>query len=165
MTCQNHQHCIDDAFAKAQELCEAAGVRLTSLRKQILSLIWQNHQPVGAYDLIEQLAENSQRKVAPPTVYRSLDFLLEMGLIHRINSLNAFIGCPNPTVNSEQQHQCYFFICKTCRTATEYQEPAVFEAIQSVAAQQSFAIEDACMELIGVCKTCVGAEAINEKNK
>ena len=72
----DHKHCIQEALDQAVLLCEQRGVRLTAIRKQVLELIWQNHKPLGAYDLLDMLSSDQQR-VAPPTVYRALDFLQE----------------------------------------------------------------------------------------
>src|SRR3954468_17348987 len=121
----NHGHCISDAIDSARQLCDERGVRLTSLREQVLELVWQSHKPLGAYTLMDMLGQASTRRVAPPTVYRALDFLLEEGLIHRINSLNAFIGCPSPT----QKHQSHFLICQECNVAVELDNPELNERL------------------------------------
>ncbi|WP_458576290.1 Fur family transcriptional regulator [Aliamphritea spongicola] len=76
--------------------------------------MWQSHKPLGAYDLLPAIAEAGFNS-APPTVYRALDFLQEQGLVHRIASLNAFIGCTNP----EHPHQGYFLICQACGVTVE----------------------------------------------
>jgi Fur family zinc uptake transcriptional regulator len=77
-------------------LCAQKGLRLTALRRRVLELVWQSHKPLGAYDILAVLSEQDGRRAAPPTVYRALDFLLENGLVHRISSLNAFVGCDAP---------------------------------------------------------------------
>jgi Fur family zinc uptake transcriptional regulator len=90
-----HEHCVHDALAAAEVLCAKRGVRLTAIRKRVLELVWASHQPLGAYAILDKLT-NEGHKPAPPTVYRALEFLLEHGLIHRIASLNAFLGCIHP---------------------------------------------------------------------
>ena len=146
----NHNHCISDALASAQQLCTERGVRLTSLRQQVLELIWQSHKPLGAYTLMEMLASASTRRVAPPTVYRALDFLLEEGLIHRINSLNAFIGCPSP----KQKHQSHFLICQECGIAAELDNPELNQAIFNSAQTAGFSVNNHSVEINGLCPTC-----------
>ena len=103
LACLPHDHsqCVDSALADADALCARQGVRLTALRRRVLELVWQSHKPLGAYDILGTLSEEDGRRAAPPTVYRALDFLMENGLIHRIASLNAFIGCVRP----EHSHQ------------------------------------------------------------
>ena len=104
----DHNLFVDAALACARHLCNERGARLTPLREEVLQLVWQTHKPLGAYALLEQLsahaAPGTRRSVAPPTVYRALEFLREQGLVHRIDSLNAFIGCPHP----RQPHQRFF---------------------------------------------------------
>lgn len=148
----NHNHCIKDAMVSARQLCESRGVRLTALREQVLELIWQNHKPLGAYTLMDMLASASTRRVAPPTVYRALDFLLEQGLVHRINGLNAFIGCPSPGT----KHQSHFLICRICDTAVELDNQKLNQDIQSSAKAAGFIMETHSLEVMGVCPACIG---------
>jgi Fur family zinc uptake transcriptional regulator len=107
-----HGHCIASALAEARGLCQEKGVRLTPLRDKVLELVWQSHQPVGAYEVLAELGRQEDCPAQPPTVYRFLDFLLEQGLIHRLSSMNAYIGYPHP---GEHHHSC-FLICEGCRT-------------------------------------------------
>jgi Fur family zinc uptake transcriptional regulator len=103
----------------------AKGLRLTALRRRVLELVWQSHKPLGAYDILAVLSEQDGRRAAPPTVYRALDFLLENGLVHRISSLNAFIGCNHP----EHAHQGQFLICRECHAAIELEQKSISDAI------------------------------------
>lgn len=146
----NHQRCIDDALERARALCRQRGARLTPNREQILTLVWANHQPVGAYSLIDALAEQGKGRITPPTVYRALDFLLEQGLIHRIASLNAFIGCADP----QHHHQGHFLICRHCKTALELEDDSINQAISHRAQAQGFGIHHQCVEIIGCCQDC-----------
>ena len=100
----DHSHCVHSALSEADVLCAQKGLRLTALRRRVLELVWQSHKPLGAYDILAVLSEQDGRRAAPPTVYRALDFLLDNGLVHRIASLNAFIGCSHP----EHAHQGQF---------------------------------------------------------
>jgi len=146
----NHGHCISDAIVAARQLCDERGVRLTSLREQVLELVWQSHQPLGAYTLMDMLAKVSTRRIAPPTVYRALDFLLEEGLIHRINSLNAFIGCPSPG----KKHQSHFLICQDCKVAVELDSPQLNQQLNDVAAGSGFIVTSHSLEINGLCPAC-----------
>lgn len=146
----NHGHCISDAIVAARQLCDERGVRLTSLREQVLELVWQSHQPLGAYALMDMLAKAATRQIAPPTVYRALDFLLEEGLIHRINSLNAFIGCPSP----DQKHQSQFLICQGCKVAVELNSPQLDRDVNEVAAKSGFTVSGHSIEISGLCPSC-----------
>src|SRR6266852_9126627 len=90
----NHDHdrCASDAIAHAEAICAARKERLTPMRRRVLEALLASHQPLGAYELIDRLAVRTARP-APITVYRALDFLREQGLVHRIESRNAFIAC------------------------------------------------------------------------
>ncbi|MBA1234168.1 zinc uptake transcriptional repressor Zur [Stutzerimonas nitrititolerans] len=149
-TPHDHDHCVSSALAEADTLCARQGVRLTTLRKRVLELVWQSHKPLGAYDILAVLSEQDGRRAAPPTVYRALDFLLENGLVHRIASLNAFIGCSHP----EHPHQGQFLICRSCHTAIELENAAVSDAIAAAAASVDFQAEAQTVEVVGICAPC-----------
>ena len=150
----DHDHCISDAVDAARDLCTNRGVRLTDLRLQVLELIWQSHKPLGAYSLMEMLAKASTRRVAPPTVYRALDFLLEQGLIHRINVLNAFVGCPSP----KHQHHSHFLICRQCGVAVEMDNPQLVKEIHQSAEEAGFSVQTQSLEVMGLCSACQEAQ-------
>lgn len=158
-SCQNHKHCINDALESAHKICIDRKLRLTALREQVLRLIWQSHQPLGAYDLLDMLANASSRRVAPPTVYRALEFLLDVGLIHRINSLNAYIGCPSPST----EHPSYFLICTQCKMASECNSSDLSLHIESLGKEQGFMIQKQWLEVLGLCQEC--REDNKEDNK
>jgi Fur family transcriptional regulator, zinc uptake regulator len=151
----DHNRCIDSALNTAKRLCEERGVRLTPLREQVLNLIWQSHKPLGAYAILEALANDPEpgskpRRQAPPTVYRALEFLQEHGLVHRINSLNAFIGCLHP----REHHHSHFLICRECATAVEIFDEAISTAIRNAATAARFVEDSAFVEITGLCPNC-----------
>lgn len=152
IACRQHDHhrCIDEALSTAQAICKKKGSRLTKLREQVLKIVWQSHKPLGAYSVMDILAEQSTRRVAPPTVYRALDFLLEHGLIHRINLLNAFVGCTHP----QQQHANNFLICQDCGVAIEFSTKALDSAISSAVTEFDFCLTGQSVELLGQCQQC-----------
>ncbi|MCM8857834.1 MAG: transcriptional repressor [Candidatus Thiodiazotropha sp.] len=145
----DHQTCVTHALQEAEDFCLQQGLRLTELRHRVLELIWANHQPVGAYDLLEQLTHEG-RKAAPPTIYRSLDFLLENGLIHRITSLNAYVGCNHPGLN----HAAQFFICEACGQAAELDDAKIESVIARDAKRLGFTVEKRTVEVAGICAHC-----------
>ncbi|WP_006786378.1 transcriptional repressor [Thiorhodospira sibirica] len=148
---QNHQRCIHQALETAQHLCTQRSVKLTRLRRMVLTQIWQTHEAVKAYDLIRDLSSR-EHMVKPPTVYRTLDFLLEQGLIHRIESLNAYVGCPWP----DTHHQCCLLICRTCGQIQELKGHWINSALQQKIHQQGFVIQQQIFEIQGICRACVG---------
>ncbi len=146
----DHSHCVHNALTEADAICERAGLRLTALRRRVLELVWQSHKPLGAYDILGVLTEQDGRRAAPPTVYRALDFLLENGLVHRIASLNAFVGCNHPA----HAHQGQFLICRTCSAAIELSNDAISQAIVAGASDVGFTVESQTVEVVGVCSGC-----------
>ena len=148
----DHEGCVEAALAAATALCGARGERLTPLRRRVLELVWANHSPVRAYDLLEMLSRERGR-VAPPTVYRALDFLTQQRLVHRIDSLNAFVGCAHP----ESTHAAYFMICRSCGTAGEIVDPELRGAVARSAKRTGFLIEQETVELHGLCPHCRAA--------
>jgi len=149
----DHRHCMDQAMELAEALCARRGARLTALRKRVLALVWRSHNPVGAYELLDSLKNEDKRSAAPPTVYRALDFLLEQKLIHRIESLNAFVGCVDPS----RQHTAQYLICRDCGTVKELEDDAVADAIGQQAARQGFVIDRQTVEVHGLCGKCASA--------
>lgn len=145
----NHQHCIDQALTLARQICRERRQRLTPIRELVLKLIWQSHQPLGAYELLPALAEAGFNS-APPTVYRALEFLQQQGLVHRIASLNAFVGCPHP----EHPHQGSFLICRRCRSTSELDSASIHAALEKSAAELGFQVEQETVEVTGLCPNC-----------
>jgi len=146
---KEHQNCIDQALARAEQICQRHQQRFTAIRRRVLELVWRQHKPVGAYELLEALQQQEGR-TAPPTVYRALDFLQQLGLVHRIASLNAFVGCANPG----EPHDGQFLICETCRSLTELEVPAITRAIEQGAAASGFEARRHTIEIMGLCPGC-----------
>ena len=145
----DHGDCVSGAMAMAERVCAARGARLTKLRRRVFELVWSSHTPIGAYELLRLLARERDG-AAPPTVYRALDFLREHGLIHRIESLNAFVGCCTPG----QAHAGQFLICSACGTAAEIDDPRVNAAIERRAGEMGFTVRRKTIEVEGLCPPC-----------
>lgn len=145
----DHQHCIDTALDEAAMLCARRGVKLTTLRRRVLELVWESHQPTGAYAILDALRAED-RKAAPPTVYRALEFLHAHGLVHRIESLNAYIGCVRP----DQPHAGQFLICESCGATVELHEGEINEAVDRCASRLGFKALRQTVEVIGLCPDC-----------
>lgn len=147
--CHDHNACIRAAIAQARGVCEKQGGRLTTQRRQVLELLWQEHKPVGAYELLERL-RGAGVKAAPPTVYRALEFLLSHGLIHRIESLNAYTGCTAPGT----PHHGQFLVCSQCRRVAELDEQDINHQLDASARRLGFEIERQTVEISGLCPGC-----------
>jgi Fur family zinc uptake transcriptional regulator len=137
------------AITAAEQLCKIRGVQLTPIRHKVLELILNSHKAVKAYDLLDQIRpQNDAAK--PATVYRALDFLLEQGLIHRVESLNAFVGCHCSAV----QHDQLLLICTICHNIEERPASAVIQALAEEMSTAGFSPQRKTIEIQGYCKSC-----------
>jgi Fur family zinc uptake transcriptional regulator len=152
----DHGRCLNKAIQTAEKLCADRGVRLTPTRRKVLELIWESHQAVKAYDLLDRI-KPVDRSAKPATVYRALDFLLEQGLIHRVESLNAFIGCNC----SERQHDQLLLICVQCHEVEERPGVTVMEAVARELEEAGFSIHRKAIEVHGVCSHCAASQSSN----
>ena len=148
-TCENHKISLNEALKKAEIICNKKGVKLTKLRQKVLTLILKNHGYVKAYDLLNDL-KKSDASAKPPTVYRSLDFLMEHGFIHKIQSLNAFVGCSHP----DEHEDCYFLICKECKNIEECCSNKVKKVLTSTSGKNNFSPNQVTLEITGICQDC-----------
>ena len=142
---------------RAEAICEHRGANLTELRRHVLGMILEAASPTGAYDLLDRLRQ-TRRSAAPPTVYRTLDFLLEHGLIHRVERLSAFVGCvAGCTVDPDgvsHTHAAQFLICRKCGRVVEMQDHDVSTVLARVAKEAGFSISSATIEAEGLCSMC-----------
>ena len=145
----DHNHCLQAAIRRAEQKCADQGERFTKLRRQILEMIWGSHEPVKAYDLLDRLKKIHPGS-APPTVYRALDFLLEVGLIHKIESLNAYLGCGDPASG----HSGQFLICRKCSSVAELNDISTSKNLQSMARSVNFSVDKMTIEITGLCDHC-----------
>jgi Fur family zinc uptake transcriptional regulator len=149
----DHHDCQSKALAIAEQLCESRGARFTAIRREVLALIWESHRAVKAYDLLPRIKDTLQ-SAKPITVYRALDFLLEQGLIHRVESLNAYIGCSF----SDHQHEQLLLTCDRCHEVEERPGEQVMAAIAEELQKASFTLHRQAIEVHGICKRCAGVE-------
>ncbi len=154
----NHDACARDALAQARDICQTRNARLTPVRHRVLELIWGSHKPLGAYDLLGVLAREGHN-AAPPTIYRALDFLQQHGLVHRIASLNAFVGCSH----ARENHTGIFLICQGCRNVHELASESVSNSVNSASAEQGFTPVETTIEVAGLCPRCHTAPQTDDK--
>jgi len=154
---------IETALDRAAAACARRGAQLTELRRQVLRLVLEAEQPVGAYALLDRL-KAARPGAAPPTVYRALEFLIEQGLIHKVERLNAFVGCAEAEEHPAEcgcegahDHPHQFLICTRCGATAEISDPAVALALSRAAAAAGFALARATVEAEGVCARCAGS--------
>jgi len=144
-----HSDCMDTALAKAELSCQRRSLRLTAIRRRVLELVWRNHAPVKAYDLLEIL-KAEKKGAAPPTIYRALEFLQQQGFVHRIESLNAYVGCGEPGHQSTAQ----FLICHRCGVVAELEDVEIGRLIAEKAGRLGFTSKHQVIEVQGLCTGC-----------
>ncbi len=145
----DHKKCVSEALGTAEQLCVVRGVQLTPIRHQVLELIWDSHKAVKAYELLDRI-KPLQNAAKPATIYRALDFLIEQGLIHRVESLNAFVGCSC----SGHQHEQLLLICNNCQEVEERSAPEVMQAVSQEIKQANFIVHSKAIEIHGICAKC-----------
>jgi Fur family zinc uptake transcriptional regulator len=147
----DHERCTADALAHAEALCVQRAQRLTPMRRQVLAALLESHKPLGAYEIIERVPAAGGNRPAPITIYRALDFLREQGLVHRIESRNAFIAC---VASHGSGDLVVFLICETCGEVGEASSAAVAEQLKAAARGAGFLPKTPVIEITGVCAHC-----------
>lgn len=151
-TTHDHKGCRENAIHTAEQLCRQRGVRFTPIRREVLELIWESHRAVKAYDLLDRIKPKSGT-AKPATVYRALDFLLVQGLIHKVESLNAFIGCSF----SDRRHEQLLLTCVQCHEVEERPGERVMEDIAKELEQAAFTMQRKTIEIHGICGRCAAS--------
>ncbi|MFN4098481.1 MAG: Fur family transcriptional regulator [Pararhodobacter sp.] len=145
----DHHRCVHTALASAEDVVRARGVRLTPVRRRTLEILLERHGAMGAYDVLQRLASDGFGH-QPPVAYRALDFLVENGLAHRIQRLNAFAACIHPG----EDHHAAFLICRGCDALAEIPAGPLRAALETGAGAQGFTVERASIEAVGLCDAC-----------
>jgi Fur family transcriptional regulator, zinc uptake regulator len=150
----DHAHCAEDALTRAEAITAAAGARLTPVRRRVLEILLEEHKALGAYDVLARLASDGFGN-QPPVAYRALEFLVDHGLAHRIQRLNAFTACVHPG----EAHAPAFLICRQCQTVAEAAATDARAALEVEATRAGFEIERTTIEALGLCPACREATA------
>lgn len=156
--CKNSQNphskkstfCLGHTLSKINKLCWARHVRLTPQRQSVLKLMLSAGRAMSAYDLLDQL-KKIEPKAKPPTIYRALNFLIEQGFIHKVESLNSYIICPH---FDNTEHISTLFICKNCHMIIEKHSAIIEQELQSLANIHHFLTKHTVLEIHGICNKC-----------
>jgi Fur family zinc uptake transcriptional regulator len=146
----DHARCSADAISHAEALCAARAQRLTAPRRQVLEVLAASHKPLGAYEIIDLIAKGKSRP-APITVYRALEFLMKHGLVHRIESRNAYLACAH---NHDSGALVAFLICETCGAVGEASTAAMAQLLAAAAKKAGFRPAMSVIEISGTCSHC-----------
>ena len=151
----NHDHavCIGTALAHARDIADETGRPLEGLRLEVLRELLRCHSPRGAYDLRDVLAQDG-RKLQPVQIYRALDSLARLRLVHRVESRNAYIACTSgPECEAPQ-----LLICERCNEVTELGDEALAAVVGIIAERTGFAVRRSLVEISGLCPACAASE-------
>jgi Fur family transcriptional regulator, zinc uptake regulator len=146
----DHTRCTADALAHAEALCRERAQRLTPIRRQVLEVLLESHRPLGAYEIIDRAATDGVRP-APITIYRALEFLRDNGLVHRIESRNAFFACVGDHAKGELT---VFMICEQCGAVGEASSSVVADGLKAAARAAGFSPKTPVIEIAGLCAHC-----------
>ena len=146
----DHRRCTANALQHAEHVCAKRSRRLTPIRREVLEALLSSHRPLGAYEVIEELAK-AKPQPAPITVYRALDFLMENGLVHRIESRNAYLACAH---GHDEQATMAFLICERCGLVGEVPAASIAQSLNASVRATGFAPRMSIVEVTGICAHC-----------
>ena len=148
-SCHDHDACMAAALARAEAVCARLKVRLTPNRRAVLDVLLRDHKPLSAYEIAGRI-DWSGRKGGPVQVYRALGVFEALGLVHRIESLNAYIACSL----REGEHGAQFLVCQDCGRVAEAVDTRLERDLQQLADQAGFEVKDPVVEIKGLCRDC-----------
>ena len=146
----DHNRCAADGIHHAERVCEQRAQKFTPIRRQVLQALLSSHRPLGAYEVIDELAKSMPRP-APITVYRALDFLMDNGLVHRIESRNAYLACAH---DHDAAAMVAFLICERCGSVGEIPAVPVAQSLNAAARASGFAPKLPVVEITGTSAHC-----------
>ncbi len=150
----DHTRCINGALRAAEARCARGKLQFTPVRRRVLEILLQDHRALGAYDILSVLAADGMGS-QPPVVYRALDFLVQNGLAHRIERLNAYTAC----AHLDHDHVPAFLVCRACKAVAETETELTQGRLGTAARDTGFTIERVVVEAEGLCPCCAEAGA------
>ncbi len=141
-----HEELIEGAAEEAQEM----GKSLTAIRKHVLLLLLNAERPLTAYEVLESL--KGVGSISPPTAYRALDFLIHLGYVQRVETLNAYIALGR----GPSDMPVTLFVCESCGQAKEIDTPGAVEALMDSVKEEGLVAKQVALEVRGACKGRLG---------
>lgn len=126
--------------------------KLTRNQGLVLTALTEAEAPLSAYTILDKLRDHGFR--APLQVYRALEKLTEFGLIHRLESLNAFVACSHPHDHGPERAVVAFAICDDCGQVTEISDPEIEDRLSVMAGKRQFKTDKMTIEMRGHCGNC-----------
>ena len=140
---------VERILAAMEAICRQRGGRMTRQRRAVLGKLVDSKRPLSAYELRALLLPEDP-SITPASVYRCLDFLVEHGLVHRLETTRAFVVCGQP----DHPHAVQFLICRQCGTVVEAEDTRIAAATERLGQRLGFALDQRTVELTGLCATC-----------
>ncbi len=137
-------------LSQAEALCRSQGQHFTSGQRQLYQLLLTADAPMSAYQLLDAIGRLQDKRIYPQTVYRTLALLQARGLVHKLESANAYLPCAAPS----HPHQSIHLLCDICGNAEELVDAKISSLLLKDASRQHFRIEHQVVELRGVCAGC-----------
>lgn len=134
----------------AEARCAETGQRLTPARLAAYAEMLASDRPISAYQLIARLEKKQERKIAPLTVYRHLEFLIRVGLVHRLESTHSYVVCDHP----DHAHGSRYLLCSSCGRADELESNRLEKLLDQITGQRGFQSEKSVVEISGRCGDC-----------
>ena len=125
---------------------------LTNKQALVMNLLGKTKGPLNAYSILDQLHDSGFR--GPVQVYRALEKLMELGLVHRLESLNAFVACQKKTCDHQSKKTIIFTICEICGSVQELVNNGLEHLVRSLENDIDFLTNRSVIELKGICFTC-----------
>ena len=150
----SQQATANESISLAETRCKAIGERLTPARREAYLAMLEQDKPLSAYELIAVLEKKKAKKIAPLTVYRHLDFLTRVGLVHRLESTHSYVACDHP----DDAHETHYLLCSECGSADEVESRALGSLLDELADRHGFQPKNAIVEIRGVCGDCATGE-------
>lgn len=147
----DHRHGGEDMLRRVESACAERGLRLTDTRRRVFELVASSARPVKAYDLLARVSAEGAAPAAPPTVYRALDFLMDNGFVHKLETMNAYVPCPHPESGA---HGSQFLVCEQCQETLELDAQGLIERLQQQVRAQGFEPRRLNVEVYGLCARC-----------
>jgi Fur family zinc uptake transcriptional regulator len=125
-------------------------LKITSLRKSVLFILWNTEKPLKAYEILDNLLE-IKKNARPPTVYRVLDYFVDYGVIHKIESIQSYTLCREPEKHYSSE---VLMVCNDCHQVNELYDGAMHALVQKLSQENHFQLGKSAIELRGICEKC-----------
>ena len=149
MGLNQHKQCVSKAKIRFNNRLKQLGQSIGTYDKPVMKLLLSDHRCLSAYDIADKVSEAGKR-VQPVQIYRSLEKLMNLGVVHRISTKNSYIAC-------YEEGDCktgQFLICTECKKVKEVESNLIENEITASAEKNRFLITSQTIEVLGLCAKC-----------